>query len=196
MITWRQIFERGEIAWLRNRLSHLFLLGLLLSCQSQEDPLDNSSVTLSLSPSAELDEINLGYADDLHLRKAEVSSKWGIREDIYFEIERLSLSSEKSLLKKALFELALSFQDELLHAHQLEASRQSTRAVIRATDCLYSLVGPKEGQRMRNRIRDLTFNSPRNRRWREVIQQNFEGQPIKALSSVEPEVLCSWIISR
>lgn len=189
MITWPQILGPGEIGLLRAKtLSIFFILFTLLSCTPPSD--SNQGQEADKTP-----PVGLGQVEDLSYRLGVDSDKSGIRDDVQEWIESLPYERyiEGEHLKKALIHLSRAYQQELGSAHELSASREATHEVIKAIDCLYSLIGPEQGQELRNELRDRTYDSARRKSWREIVLRNFESQPIADLGEADPKKLCPWM---
>lgn len=173
MITWPQTFALGAI-------------GLLISsCSPQVSDTEKNLENHSQAPVHATSPV-----------RASLELSAGIRPDVREWIESRPYENYQNaeLLKRALIELAERYQREMASADQLSASRQASREVIAATDCLYSLIGPEVGAQLRDRLQQRTYNTAARKELRQRALQNFEGESIPTLSDdIDPSQICHWM---
>ena len=141
----------------------------------------------------------LGQTDDLIYRLGGVTlvRSFGLREDTENWLEAYDYNDLEDgfapKVRRAFYDLALSYQTELAHAHDVEKSRKASLQVIRAIDCLYAIVGKEQGRVMIDQLRSQIFTNEYRRAWRKIILENFQGVEISRLSvDRSPKALCSW----
>lgn len=178
------------------------LVALFFVSCSEPDQIINSSDNKpinfeELSPHGLSPEI--GQTDDLIYRLGSVTlvRSFGLREDTENWLESYEYKDLEgefaSKLRRAFYDLALSYQTELAHAHDVEKSRKASLQVIRAIDCLYAIVGKEQGRVMSDQLRVQIFNTEYRRAWRKIILENFQEVEIPRLSvDRSPKALCPW----
>ena len=197
----QMILERGEIELLiarikkmnfikREAFGFLFLCIFLSSCFNDQSHNKESDLESRL-------HVGLGMTEDLRERLGEDKERRGLRDDVWKWIESIEYQAidNGNYLRLALINLAINYQNELAAAHNPKASKEATRGVISAIDCLYSLTGLELGRRFRDELKSRTFNTNLRQKWRELIVKNFQSETIPRLQNTDPNHLCPFPIS-
>ena len=193
----QRLFQRGEAQGFPFVFVGVLLSFLLSGClpTPKPDPINESGGTSASSQGSASASQSSVDSQNPEAEKAKVlgqdSNGDGIRDDVEKWLKGQIFDDKR--VNKALNELARAYQSELEHAYHLPKSRKATRRAIQATDCIYSLMGPKIGHQLRDELKKKVFDTPLRQKWGRRIQRNFQGEQIPPVKDYSPEANCPFL---